>query len=149
MAKLGPVPPPPAPIDPFRGNVAPAIGVVPTSEVTVQATQSSSPKLGVVTKRPTIVVNVPPPEAPVLVGPVAPAITPPPAPPPSAPAVGIVQDTTPVYPPPPPERKPELGTIVHQAITAPPPPDEEMIGAPPPPPAVSQPVVVDPFKREE
>lgn len=147
MAKLGPVPPPPAPIDPFKNQAPPSIGVVPTSEVTVQAAQPAQPKLGVVNKRPVVVVNVPPPDTSVPIGPIAPAVTPAPAPVPAPPPVGVVQDTTPVYPPPPPEKKPELGTIRDIAFTPPQPPPEETVGEPPP--MVSQPVVIDPFKKDE
>ena len=146
MAKLGPVPPPPAPVDPFKNQAPPSIGVVPSVEVTAPAAEPEQPKIGVVTKRPTVIVNLPPQDLSVQLGPVAPAVTPAPAAAASQPAMGVVTDETPVYPPPPPEKKPDLGTIRDISITPPAPPPEETIGEVP---LSSQPVVVDPFKKDE
>lgn len=147
MAKLGPVPAAPAPIDPFKNQAPPLVGVVPTNEVTAPAQQVAQPKLGVVTKRPSVVVNVPAPDQAVQLGPVAPAVNPAPAAPAAPVPVGVVKDQTPVYPPPAPEKKPDLGTIRDISITPPKQPDDEIIGGPPP--AVSQPVIVDPWKKDE
>lgn len=147
MAKLGPVPPAPAPVDPFKNQAPPSIGVVPTNEVTAPEMQPAQPKIGVVSKRPTVVISAPPPPAAAGLGPVAPPINLAPAVSPAPPPVGIARDETPVYPPPPPEKKPQLGTIRDISITPPKPPEDEIIGTPPP--AVSQPVVIDPFKKDE
>ena len=113
MPRLGPVPPAPPPIDPFK-NAAPApLGVVPSAQVS--AVQIAAPKIGVANLRPSQVVSVAP-EAQVPIGVVRPAIAAPP-PPPAAPApLGTVQDETPVYPPVAQAPKPSLGTIVDLSI---------------------------------
>lgn len=145
MAKLGPVAPVPPPIDPFKQQGAPGLGVVTTNEVT--AAPERAPKLGVVYQRPSQVVDVPV-ATPETLGIVNPAVAPPPPTPPwlRPSPLGVVADETPVYPPVALPPKPALGTIVDRAITPPAPVDDSMD---PPPPVASQPVVVDPFEPKE
>lgn len=141
MPKLGVVQPESAPIDPFKNQPPPTLGVVPSAQVTVPAPQEA-PKIGVLNKRPSQVVSVaPPPEA--TIGMVAPAYTPEPAPVEGPPPVGVAKDEAPVYPTPPPLVKPNLGAVVDLSVTPAAPPSDETIGVQP---AASQPVVVDPFK---
>lgn len=144
MPKLGVVRPESAPIDPFKNQAPPTLGVVPSAQVTVPAPQEA-PKIGVLNKRPSQVVSVAPPP-PETIGMVAPAYTPPPAPVGGPPPVGVAADQAPVYPPPAPPVKPNLGTVVDLSVTPPAPLADETIGVQP---AASQPVVVDPFKRDE
>lgn len=143
MAKLGPVAPVPEPVDPFRKQGPAPLGVVTTSEVS--AVPEKGPKIGVVYQRPSQVVSVAPP-IPEGLGMVNPAIGPTPAPPPGPAPLGKMTDETPIYPPVAPMPKPPLGMIEEKAITPPAPVDDSMD---PPAPVATQPVVVDPFKKEE
>lgn len=140
--KLGPVPPTPEPVDPFKKQGPPPLGVVTTSEVS--AVPEKGPKIGVVHQRPSQVVSVMP-AVPEGLGTVAPAMGPTPPPPPGPAPLGKLTDETPVYPPAQPAAKPALGTIVDLAITPPPPQDDSLE---PPAPAATQPVVIDPFEKE-
>jgi hypothetical protein len=137
--KLGPVPPAPAPLDPFKTQVSPPLGVVVSNEVTARAPQA--PTLGVVESTPSKVISVALP-APETIGIISQPITPAPAPPPAPPPVGIVEDKTPVYPPPLPLRAPALGTVVDLSIT---PRNQAQDETVEPPPAIAvQQKVVDP-----
>ena len=145
MGKLSPVPPAPEPVDPFKQQGPPPLGVVTSSEVS--AVPEKAPKIGVVYQRPSQVVSVAP-EVQVPIGVVRPAVAPPPPTPPwlRPSPLGAVQDETPVYPPVAPAVPPPLGTIEDKSITPPPPVDDSLE---PPPPVATQPVIVDPFQKEE
>jgi hypothetical protein len=146
MPKLGVVPQVPDPVDPFKNQAPPPIGVVPTTEVSVQAPAPKNLKLGAITPKPGPVYSVRPGSAAIpQVGVVPPAVspsTPPPAAPPQP--VGTVVDETPVYPLPAAPEKPNLGTVKDLSITPPPPPSEEENQ-----PLISVPNVVDPFAPKE
>lgn len=145
MPKLGPVAPIPPPVDPFKQQGTPGLGVVTTNEVT--AAPEKTPKLGVVYQRPSQVVDVTP-VVPETIGVVNPVVAPPPPTPPwlRPSPLGRVLDDTPVYPPVAAPPKPALGTIVDRAITPPAPIDDSMD---PPVPIASQPVVVSPLEPKD
>jgi hypothetical protein len=146
MPKLGVVPQGPDPVDPFKNQAPPGVGVVPTTEVSVSVPAPKSVKLGAVVQRPSQVISVDPKvETGPPVGVVPPVVSP------SAPAaaaapkpVGTVTDQTPIYPPPPEPEKPNLGTVKDLSITPLPPPSDEEV-----PPLINVPNVVDPFAPKE
>ena len=142
--KLGVVPQPQEPVDPFKKQGPPSLGVVDSTQVS--AVPEKAPKLGAVRERPSQVVSIQQ-EAPPQIGVVPPAVSPS-APPPQAPpvAVGIHTDETPVYPPPPPPQKPALGEVKDFSIT---PPKAEEDQAEPAPPVATQPIVLDPLEPKE
>ncbi len=146
MPKLGVVPQVPDPVDPFKNQAPPSIGVVPTTEVSVSAPAPKNQKLGAIAPKAGPVYSVQPGSVAVpQVGVVPPAIsasTPAPAAPPQP--VGTVVDETPVYPPAAMPEKPNLGTVQDLSITPPPPPSEEEIQ-----PLISVPNVIDPFAPKE
>ncbi len=144
MAKLGVVPQPQEPVDPFKKQGPPSLGVVEATQVS--AVPEKAPKLGAVRERTGQVVSIqqePPPK----IGVVPPAVSPA-SPSPQAPPleVGIHTDETPVYPPPPPPVKPALGEVKDLSIT---PPRQEEEPAEPPPPIATQPIILDPLAPKE
>lgn len=144
MPKLGVVPPKPDPVDPFKKQGPPPLGVVEATKV--DAVPEKAPRIGAVRQNSGQVVSVPPPPPP-KIGVVPPAV--------STNAepqyvddipVGIHTDTTPVYPPPPPVPKPKLGEVREVAIT-PPKPQDDLLE--PPAPRATQPIVIDPHAPKD
>lgn len=144
MPKLGVVPQPADPVDPFKKQGPPPLGVVESTQVS--AVPEKAPKLGAVQTRPSQVVSIQP-EAPPSIG-VVPAAVSPAAPPLQAPPVqvGVRTDETPVYPPPPPPVKPALGEVKDFSIT---PVRQEEDPMEPPPPIATQPIILDPLAPKE